>query len=234
MKQVLLSTALFAALAGRAQTITQPIASGDYWKTEEYASRLPELVNKTTFPTTFNFTNGYAGITALQANRLIGVNEVIWNLGAVQNVSGFVVEWSRDLVSFERAGVVQLARTEGSSRYVFKHLFQDNQLVYYRLGFQTAGTAAVAYTPAVQVLDEESVTKVFPTQVRGGNFYVQTAQTWDKLQVFNSANSPVLEKGISGQTGTITVSLPSLPTGIYFVRLLGTNKPQHVQRILVE
>lgn len=234
MKRAVLSIAFFAALTAGAQTITQPIASGDYWKTEEYANRLPELANKTTFPTTVNFTNGHAGITALQANRLVGVNEVIWNLGSTQAVSGVVVEWSRDLRTFERAGVVQLSRTEGATRYVFKHLFQDNQLVYYRLGFQTAGTAAIAYTPAVQVLDEESTTKVFPTQVRGSNFYVQTAQAWDKLQVFNSANLPVLEKGISGQTGTITVSLPSLPTGIYFVRLLGTNKPQHVQRILVE
>jgi hypothetical protein len=42
------------------------------------------------------------------------------------------------------------------------------------------------------------------------------------------------EKGINNQTGTLTIGLPSLPAGIYFVRLLSTNKPQFVERVLVE
>jgi len=233
MKNVILSTLLLAATLANAQPIVQPVSSGDYWNIDDYKTRLPELANNSTFPTTINFPNGYVGISNFKANRIIGVNEIHWNIGAVQNVADFYVEFSRDLRRFERAGIVQLARTEGGTGYVFRHTFTDNSLVYYRLAMARNG-AVLAYTPAVQVLDEEHTTKVFPTIVRGSTFHIQTAQPYEKLQVINSANTSVYEKGINNQTGTITVGLPSLPTGIYFVRLLSTNKPQYVERILVE
>ncbi|HVF81921.1 MAG TPA: hypothetical protein VM884_08305 [Flavisolibacter sp.] len=232
MKNLILSILLFTATFATSQPIVQPVSSGDYWKINDYKTQLPELAN-TTFPTTINFPNGYVGISSFNANRVIGVNEIYWNLGAAQNVSDFYVEFSRDLRTFERAGIVQLARSDGGTGYVFRHTFIDNALVYYRLAIVTGGVA-VAYTPAIQLLDNEHTTKVFPTIVKGSTFYIQTAQAYEKLQVINSANVPMYEKGINNQTGTITIGLPSLPTGIYFVRLLHTNKPQYVERVLIE
>ena len=91
----------------------------------------------------------------------------------------------------------------------------------------------LAYTPAVQLTDEEGTTKVFPTVVTGSTFYVQTGQPYERLQVVNSFSQPVYEKGLDSQSGTITVGLPSLPRGVYFVRLLSERAPQHVQRILI-
>jgi hypothetical protein len=233
MKNVILSTLLLAVTIASAQSIVQPVSSGDYWSISEYKNRLPELANNTTFPTTINFNNGYVGISSFKANRVIGVNEIQWNIGAVQNVADFYVEFSRDLRTFERAGIVQLTRTEGGTGYVFRHTFIDNALVYYRLAI-ARDRAVVAYTPAIQLLDEEHTTKVFPTIVRSSTFYIQTPQAYEKLQVINSANVTVYEKGINNQTGTITIGLPSLPTGIYFARLLSTNKPQYVERLLIE
>ncbi len=233
MKNLLLFKLLLTASIVQSQPIVQPISSGDYWNTEEYKNRLSELANRTTFPTTINFPNGYVGISSLKANRIIGVNEIHWNISAVQNVSDFYVEFSRDLRTFERAGIVQFARTEGGTGYVFRHTFVDNALIYYRLAVLKGG-AVVAYTPAIQLLDDEHTTKVYPTLVKGSTIYIQTAQAYEKLQVINSANISVYEKGINNQTGTITIGLPSLPGGIYFVRLLNTNRPQHVERILIE
>jgi hypothetical protein len=233
MKNVILCTLLLTATIVNAQPIVQPVSSGDYWNIDDYRTRLPELANNSTFPTTINFPNGYVGISSFKANRIIGVNEIHWNIGAVQNVGDFHVEFSWDLITFERAGIVQLARTEGGTGYVFRHTFIDNALVYYRLAMARNGVV-LAYTPAIQLLDEEHTTKVFPTIVRGSTFHIQTAQPYEKLQVINSANVSVYEKGINNQTGTITIGLPSLPAGIYFVRLLSTNKPQYVERILVE
>jgi hypothetical protein len=233
MKNVLLFKLLLIATIVNAQPIVQPISSGDYWNTEEYKNQLPKLANRTTFPAAINFPNGYIGISSFKANRVIGVNEIYWNIGTVQNVTDFYVEFSRDLKTFERAGIVQVARTDGGTNYVFRHTFMDNALVYYRLAIAKGGII-VAYTPAIQVLDEENTTKLFPTLVKGSTFYIQTAEAYEKLQVVNSANIPVYEKGINNQTGTITIGLPSLPTGIYFVRLLTTNRQQFVERILVE
>jgi hypothetical protein len=232
MKNVILSSLLLAAFAAQAQPNVQPVSSGNYWEIDEYASRRQQVAVKTTFPLTMQFTNGSIGINELIVNRLQVENEITWDVGSASNAKGFVIEWSRDLRTFERAGVVRLERVNGG-RYVFRHLFDENHLVYYRIGIVT-GANTVAYTPAVQVLDEEYTTKVFPTVVKGSTFYIQTAQAFEKLQVVNSSGQSVYEKGINGQTGTITIGLPSLHTGIYFVRLLSAEKPQHVQRVVME
>lgn len=231
---MLFFTLLSIAVSAYSQhPITQPVSSGDYWQINDYKTRLPELANDNSFPRTIHFANGYAGVSNVTANRLTGENEIRWNVGTTQNMTGFVIEYSRDMHNFERAGQVQLVRTEGGTDYVFRHTFNDNNLVYYRLGIVNNGTV-VAYTPAVQVLDEEYTTKVFPTQVRGSTFYIRTEQSYDKLQVVNSASQSVYEKGLDKQTGTITIGLPSLPGGVYFVRLLSASRPQFVQRIMVE
>jgi hypothetical protein len=232
MKNVLLLKLLLTATIVNSQPIVQPVSSGDYWRIDEYQNRLPELAIKTTFPATINFSNGYVGINNFYVNKQIGQNEIIWNVGTARNVSNFVIEWSRDLRTFERAGIVNLERVEGG-RYVYRHLINDKQLIYYRVGIVT-GANTIAYTPAVQVLDEEYSIKVYPTIVKGSTFYIETGQAFEKLQVVNSNGQSVYEKGINGQTGTITVGLPSLPMGIYFARLLSANRPQHVERIVVE
>lgn len=232
MKNVMLFPLLLTAALASAQPIVQPVSSGDYWQIDEFASRLPKLAAKTTFPLTVQFTNGYIGINNLYANRLVGENEIVWNIGTWSNATNFAVEWSRDGQSFERAGIVHL-ESANSGRYVFRHKLEDSRLVYYRIGIVT-GAATIAYSPAVQVADEEHTTKVYPTEVKGSTFYIQTGQAFEKIQVVNSSGQTVYEKGISGQTGTITIGLPAaLNTGIYFVRLLSGDKPQHVQRIMV-
>lgn len=232
MKNVILLSLLLSATFANAQPIVQPVSSGDYWRIDDYQNRLPELAIKTTFPATLQFTNGYVGINDFYVNRLVGQNEIVWNTGTARNVADYVVEYSRDLRTFERAGIVKL-ESVNNGRYVFRHPYTDKQLIYYRIGIVT-GANTIAYTPAVQVLDVEFSTRVFPTLVKGSTFYIETGQPYEKLQVVNSGGQAVYEKGINGQTGTVTVGLPSLPTGTYFVRLLSDRLPQHVQRILVE
>lgn len=233
MKKVMIFTLLAAGFIANAQPIVQPVASGDYWQIDDYKQRLPELANANTFPRTISFANGYAGVSNVKANRIIGANELYWTLAGAQNITGFYIEFSRDMRRFEQAGIVQLLRTEPGYGYVFRHHFNDAGLVYYRLALVRDGQI-LAYTPAVQVMDEEARTKIFPTVVQGSTFYVETGTPYEKLEVVNTSSQSVYQKGLANQTGTITIGLPALPRGIYFVRLLSDRAPQHVQRILVE
>ena len=232
MKNVLLLKLLLTATIVNSQPIVQPVRSGDYWRIDDYQNRLPELAIKTTFPAILNFSNGYVGIQSFYANKMVGQNEIVWHVGSARNVANFVVEWSRDLRTFERAGIVNLERVEGG-RYVYRHQLNEKNLVYYRIGVVT-GANTISYTPAVQVLDDEYSIKVYPSVVKGSTFYIETGQSFEKLQVVNGAGQAVYEKGINGQTGTITIGLPSLPTGVYYARLLSANRPQHVERLMVE
>lgn len=225
-------TLLALAFAAHSQTIIQPVSSGNYWQIDDYQRRLPELANENTFPQIVSFPNGYIGVASVKANRIIGANEISWTIAGAQNVTDFYVEYSRDMHNFEQAGLVHLVRAGNGTDYTFRHQFIDRNLVYYRLALVRNGQI-LAYTPAVQLLDEEYRTKVFPTNVTGSTFYVQTAQPYERLQVINSSSQTVYEKGLDNQTGTVTIGLPSLPRGIYFVRLLSANAPQHMQRIMV-
>ncbi|HEV7333427.1 MAG TPA: hypothetical protein VGN63_20500 [Flavisolibacter sp.] len=233
MKKLMMFTLLLTGFVVNAQPIVQPVASGDYWEIDEYKQRLPELANANTFPRTISFANGYAGVSNVKANRIIGANEIYWTLSGAQNITHFYVEYSRDMRRFEQAGIVHLLRVDPGYNYVFRHQFNDQSLVYYRLAFVRDGQI-LAYTPAVQVLDEEATTKVFPTVVQGSTVYIKTGIPYEKLEVVNTASQSVFQKGLGNQTGTITVGLPALQKGIYFVRLLSDRAPQHVQRILVE
>lgn len=233
MKQVMLFTLLWAGVAVHAQPIIQPVSSGDYWQIDDYQRRLPELANPNSFPRTIRFANGYLGVANVKANRVVGANELHWQLAGAQNVSDFYIEYSRDMRNFERAGIVRLTGADAGTDYVFRHEFNDRSRVYYRLALVRDGSV-LAYTPAVQLLEEEASTKVFPTLVKGSTFYVQAGEPFEKLQVVNGASQTVFERGLGNQTGTITVGLPSLPRGIYFVRLLSDRAAQHVQRIMVD
>ena len=232
MKKVMIFMLLISALAAHSQTIIQPISSGNYWQIDDYQRRLPELANENTFPRTISFPNGSIGIANVKANRIVGANEISWTIAGAQNLTDFYVEYSRDMHNFEQAGIVNLVRTSNGADYTFRHQFTDRNLVYYRLALVRNGQI-VAYTPAVQLLDEEYRTKIFPTVVTGSTFYIQTAQPYERLQVVNSGSQTVYEKGLDNQTGTVTVGLPSLHTGVYFVRLLSKNAPEHMQRIVV-
>lgn len=232
MKKVMFLLLLFAACQLQAQQLIQPLSSGDYWKLEDYQQRLPELANQNTFPKVISFSNGYLGVNKVWANRIIGANEIHWVLAGAQNVTDFYVEYSRDMHHFEQAGIVRLVQAENGTNYTFRHQFIERKPIYYRLALVRNGQV-LAYTPAVQIAEEEAQTKIFPTLVQGSTFYVQTAFAYQLLQVVDGASQTVYQKLLDGQTGTITVGLPSLPKGIYFVRLLASGLPQHVQRIMV-
>lgn len=232
MKQVMLLKFLFFVFVTNAQPVIQPIGSGDYWEVDDYKWRLPHLANDNTFPSTISFPNGEIGIASIKANRIVGANEIHWTVSRVRDVSDVEIQFSRDLKTFEKAGVVQLHRTEGDNHYVFRHMFYDKSPVYYRLAINRDGRP-LAYTAAIQLLEPEHTTKVFPTVVDGSTFYVETGLPFEKLQIINGSGQSMYEKGLGNQTGTITIGLPPLERGIYFVRLLSDRQYQHVQRIMI-
>lgn len=236
MKNVCLPVLLVLSLFASAQPMVQPLASGDYWRIEEYNQKLREFVNTRTYnsPAVMKFPSGSVGISDMKATRLTGVNEINWLASPGTNVSRFFVEYSRNNSEFEQAGEVYLTRTEDGSRYVFRHPFNDNSLVYYRIAVLNKNGNVVAYSPVVQLADEEFSTKIFPTVVKGGTFHVQSGEPYELLQVTSSDGKVVYQKGLDHSTGTLTIGLPNLPTGAYFVRLVSAKRPQFVQKIFVE
>jgi hypothetical protein len=230
---------LVLALSSSAQQWVQPLASGDYSRIEEWNRKLREFANTRVFnePTErITFPSGSVAIHDLEATRTTGVNEVSWAASPGTNVSMFFVEYSRDNINFERVGDVGQYRTENGNRYVYKHPFNDNSLVYYRVAVVNKNGMVAAFSPSVQLADAEYRTRIFPTVVQNSQFHVQIGQDqpYEKLQVTNSLGQSVYEKGIHDVTGTITIGLPSLPAGTYFVRLLSDKRQPEIQKIMIQ
>lgn len=235
MKNQILSFLLFVATAATAQPIVQPLSSGDYWKAEEYNRKLREFAynNQVVSPIT-TYSPGSEPFQAIRVVRENGENVVEWPATPVKGVSKYIIEYSRDKHNFEPAGEVYYGQTFDGDRYVFHHPLLDNRLMYYRVGVVNLNNNVVAYSPPALMTEAEFSTKVFPTAVKGHTFYVQIGHPYEKLQVLNSLNQSVYEEAINERTGLITVVLPTLPKGMYFVRLISDKQRQFVQKIMVD
>lgn len=236
MKKVCVMALLSFSIVATAQPVVQPLASGDYWRIEEYNRKLREFSNSRTLntPAQMNFPSTAGGIVDMKATRLTGVNEINWVANRGTHMARFFVEYSRNNRDFEKAGEVYLTRTEEDGRYVFRHPFNDNSLLYYRIAVVNKNGNVVSYSPIIQLAEEEFSTKIYPTVVKGNTFHVQAGEPYDLLQVTASDGKTVFKKPLADATGTVTIGLPDLPSGVYFVRLLSANRPQFVQKIFVE
>ncbi|RYE27289.1 MAG: T9SS type A sorting domain-containing protein, partial [Sphingobacteriales bacterium] len=64
---------------------------------------------------------------------------------------------------------------------------------------------------------------VAPTIIRDNVLNVTIANNYRNLQVFNSAGDEVYRENVGERTGNrVSFVLPTLPTGPYYVRLVGT------------
>lgn len=238
MKRVMFTTVLAASLVGAmAQPSVQSLATGDYWRIQEYNRKLQEFANEKVFRApvrNVEFPSGSATVISPDATRYSGINEVTWETGPHTNVSAFVVEFSHNNQDFIRAGLVGLHQTDDGNRYAFRHRLYDEDLVYYRIGLVNTHGVITAYTPSVQLRDEAQRTRVYPTVVRTGNLFVQTGVPYERMQVLNSNSQVVYDKALGDNTGTLEFTLPQLPAGIYFVRLLSDKQYPHVQKIMVQ
>lgn len=237
MKQLISILFISMAFAAGAQPIVQPLASGDYWRIREYNQKLQEFANRTVMEAPavgLRYPSGYAVVADLEAQRQTGFNEISWHAVPVSNISGFLIEYSRNNRDFERAGVVNLYDTKNSQQYVFEHRFYDDRPVYYRIGIIDNNSIVTAFTPGVELRREGFSTKIYPTQVRNHEVFLQTMEPFERLQVLNSAGQAVYEKALGDATGTLHINLPTLAAGIYFIRLVRPDGDPHVQKIFVE
>jgi hypothetical protein len=235
MKNQLLFLSIFVSVVAGAQPIVQPLSSGDYWRVEEYNQKLREFAyNNARISPIITYQEASEPVQAIRVTRVNGVNEVEWPAVAIKGVLRYVIEYSRDNHTYEPAGEVYYGRTFDGDKYLFKHPIFDSRQLWYRVGIVNLNNNVVAYSPPALMTEEEFTTKVFPTAVKGNTFYVQVGHPFEKLQVFNAMDQSVYEEGLHSRTGLVTVVLPTLPKGIYFVRLVSDKQPQFVQRILVQ
>jgi hypothetical protein len=171
-------------------------------------------------------------LTSFSVKHYPSYNELKWVTGFEQGTARFRIEYSTNNTSFQQAGVVAAGRNANGGSYSFRHAIRTTTPLYYRLAVED-DNGSVKYSTVLKVSgDNEAIIKIYPTVVQDGVLNILIPKPEDKLQLINSSGSLVFEKSLKNIEGTTAISLPSLPKGMYVVRITGTE--MKAEKIIVE
>ncbi len=171
-------------------------------------------------------------LISFDVRKLAGENELTWVTGQEQNTARFLVQYSLDGRNFDEAGVVEATRIESGSSYAFRHARSGSESIYYRLAI-VDDDGAIAYSNLIQVPGDAATGKIYPTIVRDHRLNIVAPAPASALQVINGNGVIVFQKPLGNFTGTLSVQLPFLPKGVYFVNVLMKSKVMR-GKILIE
>ncbi|MET0242198.1 MAG: hypothetical protein ABW174_01965 [Flavitalea sp.] len=170
--------------------------------------------------TDYNSTAKISGVSGIAEN---GNNAITWTTVMEDNTKQFEVEYSYDNKDYQRAGIVN---ADNKSEYIFNHVTAVKPSTFYRL--KVLGTnGATFYTKPIEVKNglAKSEDRVAPTVIRDNVLNMTITNNYRNLQVFNSVGDEVYRENLAERTGNrVSFTLPTLPSGPYYVRLVGTTK----------
>lgn len=156
---------------------------------------------------------------------LEGTNRVVLNWEVGENDGkGFVVEYSEDGTNWKELEFIESHKTpEIVSKYTYTHINNGNGRYYYRVSQLTSSNRK--YSSAIQSVmlrNQGPVLSIWPNPA-SDNIKIQNngehGETHTKATLYDLSGRIVLEKHI--QQGINTVSIQSLNTGVYVLKLTG-------------
>lgn len=156
-------------------------------------------------------------INAFMATQHNGYNEIRWNAGLEQDTRKFIVEFSTDGIHYQSAG--EAVSTTG--QYLLKHQTFEIAPLLYRLKIEDlAGRYTYSQNILLQGTDINPV-KIYPTIITGNTVNIIADFPVERINVFAGNGQQVFSKEIGGKMEAITVVLPSLGKGMYWVHAWG-------------
>jgi hypothetical protein len=159
-----------------------------------------------------------------------GYNELTWTTTDEQQLKQYEIEYSNNGTNFQQAGIVAAAN---SGSYIFKHVTTVKKL-YYRLKSVDLDGKTV-YSNVISI-SSNSLTEtnfIQPSVINNRTLNVQLDGSFTSLYMVNMDGKEVLFQSIGNASGRISVTIPSLPTGQYLVRIQGNGK-QLAQKIFIQ
>jgi hypothetical protein len=199
-KATLLSIAIFFAVAVTAQ---QHII-------QDKNNTRPEITRKFSSPPAIN-------PSAFFATQHNGYNEIRWSAGLEQDTRKYIVEYSTDGIYYQSAG--EIISTTG--HYLLKHQTFEIAPMLYRLRIEDLeGRSVYSQNILLQGIGVSPV-KIYPTIITGNTVNVIAGLPVERIAVYAGNGQQVFAKEISGNTESISVVLPSLGKGMYWMHFMG-------------
>ncbi|MEO6723300.1 MAG: PQQ-dependent sugar dehydrogenase [Ferruginibacter sp.] len=163
-----------------------------------------------------------------------GYNELKWKTAEEQSTARFYVEYSKDGISFTRAGTVPANRNAAGSNYTFRHYTNEPGKIFYRLAIQE-DNGSVSYSDVINLSGNfEKLVRIYPTVINNGQLKLDIGdKKLNTLKITNTDGRLVYKRDLKNSSNTITVNLPSLAKGIYMVEIAGDDVSQ-TEKIVVQ
>jgi hypothetical protein len=172
-------------------------------------------------------------LLSFSGKQQTGFNELIWTVAASQNVSRFIMEYSKDGSTWFSAGVVMALNQTGNQSYNFRHYTAETGKMFYRLQIEE-NNGAITYSPVITINGKKEVSiKVFPTMLSGNVLQVVAEKEVTGMKIMDSNGRLVMVKQMNRLQGYFTVSIPALSRGIYWVQIQ-TESGNKTAKIIVE
>jgi glucose/arabinose dehydrogenase len=160
------------------------------------------------------------GLKNFSVQHFNNYNEVKWSTAFEQGTSKFHIEYSTDGNHFVRAGQITASRNSDGNSYSYQHYFSGSSGALYRLAMEE-DNGRINYSSVLRVVwNNEKGVSVYPTVVNNGVLNLSFSIPAKKLQVVNSNGAIVFEKQLNNLSGGAAINLPSLPKGMYVIKIM--------------
>lgn len=151
-----------------------------------------------------------------------GVTELTWETKNEVNVQQYEVEFSTNGTTFNQVGIVAASKR---SSYKFSHSTASGSNMFYRLRIQDID-GKFEYSKIIQINSTtgDAGNFVRPSVINNRVLEIVVHGSYDQVQMINMQGKEVWRKNITGRTGSMRYTLPSLVPGNYLVRLISSQK----------
>ncbi len=163
-----------------------------------------------------------------------GNYEVLLNWSVVsENMKGYYIEVSPDAVNWQTAGFVE-SKNSGlnADKYSFLHLSNSNGRQYYRLR-QVSIDGNISYSE-VKFRDGRSkdIIAIGPNPTKGSIAFENNDNKYSRISIMDLSGRLIKESALT--VGFNSISLSTLPSGTYLVRLHSESGQPYHQKIIKE
>lgn len=177
------------------------------------------IINKdNTRPETMRQVNA-AHVNALTTTKHNGYNELQWSVLEKDAGNQFFIEYSFDGINFQSAGPA----LSNNGSYNHRHYTMDTRPVIYRVRIETAGLKP-NYSNAV-LLDGSEISPVdlYSTTIKGNTVNARAQFPVERVTIISRDGLHVFTKDVGGVTDFISLAIPTMKEGLYFITFYGKN-----------
>lgn len=171
-------------------------------------------------------------LLSFTGTRQTGYNELEWQITATQNTERFIIEYSGNSIGWQEAGAVTAQSQQGNQVYNFRHYTNITGKLYYRLRI-VDNNGSYKYSQVIVINSNDSGSiKIYPTVITDNQLKIVSEKQLTGIRIMDANGRIVMSKPMNRQQGYITVPLPALSSGAYWVQVL-TDVGNEVVKVVV-